>query len=1018
MALERTDSLDYEKPPFGKPETRYPTPQRTDLTVIEQVPIGPETYRVLPYGSPHPTYTNSGLVLVWQGPVKATNNQIKVVRIYAIRNAIQDWYNYALEYSGDVADAPIFVRTYEMLRTDYVVLPRLSAFTGVFELKVTAGGSGYDFENPPPVSFSGGGGSGAAANALISPEGVVMGLELTSEGTGYTSAPTISFGGPGSGATATAVIQPPTALLVKEQTAKLDSENPQIASLFIKVHRVYETLPGPYRFWELYDDPGRRGQVERKSRSIAATLDGGGNPISPSAATFVRSGSPGDPPPRTITKTWYEPRGESSIVLTQLIETWVEIHTDDDEVTSEYGGGILDATETRDEPGAQEVETGLLVVSSDQKTISPDEQVQITRKLSPESAVPVLELTDPGSGYSTAPAVSFSGGTCGTSPTAHAVLAFGIQSIAVSNGGSNYAYPPTVGFAGSVGGGALASAILGFALSQILVNNGGSGYTGPTVVITGDGTGATADAVLGYGVAEIDIVPDNNTYFEHYASAPMVILSGGGGSGALAIPIMGDFVFDNSNPAQPTVMIGSDGEGMIYDIKPNGAEVVDITVTNPGSNYTSAPTVSFSTGLAAATADLGSTGAIIGITLTNPGSGYTVPPTITFIGDAGVGATATAILEMTGSVKSITVYAPGQYETVPNVVFGGGGGGSGAVATASLFSTGSVYELILDTPGNCTVAPTVVFTGGHTTIATALYHLGTTDWPTLPGYWTDPTEGIVIDIFRKVVDPNTPHPGRGPIVTPCGGVVPNFVDLNPHDRWKSVQIVSKVDLNTLPLPELYPSTWSYHLPPTLLSIEAVWDDITAKQADGLATVAHVDVKSGTRGGILVKRSSGFHGYVPATIERIFFYGPPCPGAIPKPLVITPASGSVRINHFDPSTNESIYDDGGASVGDSNDVGVTVIDVNDHLVGNFPIINPTHMSPPQSAFAVSGGGSVAAAIAFGQQATMLVAIPYSTPRPEQIPPGTVVLDYVSVQKWRFGVWIMELVRVTIPTQPTL
>jgi hypothetical protein len=270
VGLVRTDQFDLEKVPFGKPETRYPTPQRNDLHVIESVPISPEFYKPLAYGSPHPTCTNSGLVLVWQGPVKATNNQIKVVRVYALRNVVEDWYNYALEYSGDIADAPIFVRTYEMLRTDYVALPRGKPFTGVFELRVTANGSGYDFENPPPVSFSGGGGTGAAANTLVSTEGVVMGLELTSEGTGYTSAPAISFGGPGSGAAATAVIQPAAAVLVKEQTTKLDSENPQLASLFIKVHRVYETLPGPYRFWELYDDPGRRGAVERKSRSILA----------------------------------------------------------------------------------------------------------------------------------------------------------------------------------------------------------------------------------------------------------------------------------------------------------------------------------------------------------------------------------------------------------------------------------------------------------------------------------------------------------------------------------------------------------------------------------------------------------------------------------------------------------------------------------------------------------------------------------------------------------------------------
>lgn len=1011
MALDRTDYLDLEKVPFGKPETRYPTPNRVDLTVVESVPISPEKYKPLPYGSPHPTYTNSGLVLVWQGPVKATNNQIKVVRIYAQRSATQDWYNYALEYSGDVADAPIFVRTYVMLRTDYATLPRLAPFTGVFELQVTAGGSGYDFENPPTVSFTGGGGSGAAATVIVSPEGVVIGLELTNEGTGYTSAPTVVFSS--GAAAATAIIQPTDALLVKETTTKLDSENPQLESLFIKVHRVYETLPSPYRYWALYDDPGRRGQVSRKTRSIAATLDGGGNPLPPPSATFSRTGSG---IPFTVTKTWYEPRGESAIVWTQYVESWVEIHTDDKSVTSEFGGGILDCAETRDEPGAQTVETGFLVVSSDQKTISPDEQVQTTCKLDPSSAIPTLELTDPGSGYSSPPAVSFTGGT-GSGATAHTVLAFPIASIAVNNGGSGYGSPPSVGFAGAVGGGALALAVLGFSLDDILVDNGGSGYTGPTVNFSGGGgSGAAATAVLGYGVSEIDVIPDNNSYAENYTDTPTVVLTGDG-SGATAVAVMGLFMFDDST-MPPTVMIGDDGEPLIYSEGPGQPNVVDVTVVTPGTGYTSAPAVSFvsstSTG-AAATAELGSSGSIVGINITNAGSGYTSAPTISFTGDAGTGAVARAILAMTGSVISVSVINGGLYETTPTVVFIGGGGGSGAAATATLAATGEVYELILDTPGSYTVAPTVVFTGSNTTPATAIYHLGSALWPLLSGYWTDPVEAIVIDTTKQVVPVVSPHPPRT-IGPPGAGP---WVDLQVYDRWKSIQMTSKVDLSTLPLPEFYPTTWAFHLPPTLLSIEAVWDDVTSKLAQAAATFAYVKVESGTHGGIIVKRSSGFHGYALANVERIFFFGPPPPSAVPEPLRIIAASGSVRINHFQPSTQEEIDDDGGSSIGDSNTVGVTVIDVNDHLVGTYPIINPTHLSPPRGAFAESGGGSIAEAIAFGQLATMQVAIPQSTPTPEEIPPGAIILDYVNVQKWRFGVWIMELVYVKIPAQgPTI
>ena len=75
---------------------------------------------------------------------------------------------------------------------------------GVKSISLTSGGS--SFTSAPTVSFSGGGGSGAAATAIVSGNSVV-GLNLTSYGSGYTSAPTVTIsGGGGSGATATAAI--------------------------------------------------------------------------------------------------------------------------------------------------------------------------------------------------------------------------------------------------------------------------------------------------------------------------------------------------------------------------------------------------------------------------------------------------------------------------------------------------------------------------------------------------------------------------------------------------------------------------------------------------------------------------------------------------------------------------------------------------------------------------------------------------------------------------------------------
>lgn len=60
----------------------------------------------------------------------------------------------------------------------------------VSAITLEQGGSGY--ETAPTVSFSGGGGTGATASATVA-GGVVTGITLTDGGTGYTQAPTITL---------------------------------------------------------------------------------------------------------------------------------------------------------------------------------------------------------------------------------------------------------------------------------------------------------------------------------------------------------------------------------------------------------------------------------------------------------------------------------------------------------------------------------------------------------------------------------------------------------------------------------------------------------------------------------------------------------------------------------------------------------------------------------------------------------------------------------------------------------
>jgi hypothetical protein len=245
-----------------------------------------------------------------------------------------------------------------------------------------------------------------------------------------------------------------------------------------------------------------------------------------------------------------------------------------------------------------------------------------------------LTLTSAGTGYTSAPTVTISGGG-GTGATASATLVPApVASLALTNGGSGYTSPPAVAITGGGGTGATATATLATrSVASVAVTNGGSGYTTvPTVSFSGGGgTGATATVTLtNRKVTAITITNGGSGY----TTAPTVTISGGGGSGAKATAALAP------------------------------APVASLTLTNPGSGFTSIPSVGFSGGGgsgAAAKATL-SPEPVASITLTSGGTGYTSAPTVTISGGGGSGAVATAVgVRMTMGPKAIQELFETQY---------------------------------------------------------------------------------------------------------------------------------------------------------------------------------------------------------------------------------------------------------------------------------------------------------------------------------------------------------------------
>ena len=184
-----------------------------------------------------------------------------------------------------------------------------------------------------------------------------------------------------------------------------------------------------------------------------------------------------------------------------------------------------------------------------------------------------------GVGYTT-PVVNISGGGgSGATATAHATTSGGgqVTAITIGNAGVSYTAPPVIGFTGGGGSGATAVATL---------------------------------ALSGAGVHDLANVTQT-TPVGCYATTPSVAISSadGKGSGATAIANMTgntciakwSLAYGSGTCTQSgTITVGASGSGSGFagsvTLKANKKGFTSYSITNPGSGYTSVPTLSGLTG--------------------------------------------------------------------------------------------------------------------------------------------------------------------------------------------------------------------------------------------------------------------------------------------------------------------------------------------------------------------------------------------------------------------------------------
>ena len=212
-----------------------------------------------------------------------------------------------------------------------------------------------------------------------------------------------------------------------------------------------------------------------------------------------------------------------------------------------------------------------------------------------------------------------------------------INSMTVNTGGINYNASYTqIKIIGGGGSGAVATpTISGGVISSITMSNSGIGYTGqPNVIIT-SGLVNTSGLAGGTG---------------YVAANTQITISGGGGNGAVITPIIG-----------------------------SGA-ITSLVISNAGADYLTTPTITITSGITGTTSIVGgsgytngtfplivtggggsgcigtfnvSSGGVANITITNAGTGYTSAPTLSFTNAGGTGASATATLGTGASATAV-----------------------------------------------------------------------------------------------------------------------------------------------------------------------------------------------------------------------------------------------------------------------------------------------------------------------------------------------------------------------------
>jgi hypothetical protein len=425
---------------------------------------------------------------------------------------------------------------------------------GVVEIRVQTGGSGYS--GHPSVVISGGGGTGAAAVAVMAGTRVDS-VIVTNQGTGYTVSPAVALN---------------SASIVAAVTAATDSATQSFLvfdpALAATTHQRIAVA-------------GSTQPIAFNSNTVGVVATSGFTATGP-AALYSGTGAAASAYAYTGTLrplSFFQGRYGTVYGVDGMGRgvRW-------------SGGSGNVAPIGLNRPAAGPVMTASTTSSG--KRIS------------------AIQLVDGGRGYSSAPAVTLTGGSATRAAAAQAAISNGrVVGVRVSEPGSGYQAVPAVSFAGGLGSGA-----------EFTVD------------------------VLGR-IANVGVIASGSGYTSSGSQAPVLTLSSSQGLSQFA----------------GSVLVGADGS------------VSGVQILNGGTGATATPTLTITAGTGSGASVLPLMQySVATVSVSSGGTGFYTPPIVTVRADpadsTGGGAVLESAVSTSGVISAVTVLSGGQYSEPPTAL--------------------------------------------------------------------------------------------------------------------------------------------------------------------------------------------------------------------------------------------------------------------------------------------------------------------------------------------------------------